>query len=51
MLFGDGTWRAVEVIGWWTDDHGRRIVQVEWRAEHSTWNDSFAVEPGKLRDE
>jgi hypothetical protein len=37
MLFGDGAWHAVDVCAWWTDDHGREVVQVYWYAEYSTW--------------
>ena len=50
-LFGDGQWRAVEVLAWWEDDLGREIVMVEWRAEESTWNETYLVDRAKLRDE
>lgn len=49
FLFGDGEWRPVEVLAWWIDDHGQNVVQVEFRAELSTWNGAYVVDPGKVR--
>lgn len=50
MLFGDGEWHPVDVRAWWTDDRGRDVVQIEWRAELSTFGGSFLADPEKMRE-
>jgi hypothetical protein len=50
LLFGDGAWHPVEVLAWWTDDHGRQVVQVEWHAELDTFGESFLADPERMRE-
>lgn len=50
FLFGSGEWHPVSVRGWWTDRHGRQVVQVEWHADGSTWEESYLAEPEKMRE-
>lgn len=50
FLFGDHEWRPVDVRARWTDDRGREVVQIEWHAEHSTWDETYLFEPEKGRE-
>jgi hypothetical protein len=50
FLFGDGKWHWVDVRAWWFDDRGRKVVQVVWHAEHSTWDETYLFEPEKGRE-
>lgn len=50
FVFGDGEWHPVTVIAWWTDRHRRQVVQVEWHAEGSTWEESFVANPERMRE-
>lgn len=49
FLFGDGAWHLVRVTGWWLDKDGEQVVQIEWHADGSTWEESYLVDPVKLR--
>ena len=48
--FGDGEWRPARVLAWWVDDHGRQVVQVEWFAELSTWQETYVADPERMRE-
>ncbi len=50
VLFGSGEWHPVRVRAWWTDRHGRRVVQVEWHADGSTWEGSYLADPDRMRE-
>jgi hypothetical protein len=50
FLFGDGEWHPVSVRAWWTDRHGRTVVQVEWHAAGSTWEESYLFDEEKARE-
>lgn len=51
FLFGDGEWHQVRVVAWWTDRHGRQVVQIEWHAANSTWEESFLADPERMRED
>lgn len=50
FLFGDGEWHRVTVRSWRLDKLGRQVVQVEWRAESSTWEGSYLADAEKMRE-
>lgn len=50
FLFGDGGWHTVTAVAWWTDRHGRPVVQIEWHAASSTWEETYIVDEGRMRE-
>jgi hypothetical protein len=50
VLFGDHAWHHVSVRAWWRDRYGRDVVQVEWYAVGSTWEDGYLVNPDRMRE-
>jgi hypothetical protein len=50
FLFGDGEWHPVSARAWWTDRHGRGVVQVEWHADGSTYEESYVVDRARMRE-
>jgi len=49
FLFGDHEWHRVSVRAWWRDRLGREVVQIEWHADGSTWEESYVVNHGRMR--
>lgn len=50
FLFGDGEWHVVRARAWWTDRHGRAVVEIEWHAAGDTWNESYLVNREHIRE-
>lgn len=50
FLFGDHEWHPVSVRGWWTDRRGREVVQVEWHADGSTWEETYIVDWSRMQE-
>jgi hypothetical protein len=50
MLFGDHEWHHVTARAWWTDRRGRPVVQIEWRAAGSTWEESYVADYARMRE-
>ena len=50
FLFGDHEWHRVTARAWWTDRHGREVVQVEWHADGSTFEETYLADPEKMRE-
>ena len=49
FLFGDGEFHPVTVVAWWTDRHGRWVVQVNWHIDGSTYDESYVVDHARMR--
>jgi hypothetical protein len=50
MIFGDRHWHPVDARAWWTDDRGRRVVQIYWHAELDTFGESYLFDAEKARE-
>jgi hypothetical protein len=52
FVFGDGREHPVTVRAWWTDDHGREVVQVEYwdRGSMATREGAYLVDREKMRE-
>lgn len=50
LLFGDREWHPVTVVAWWTDRHGKGVVQIEWHIDGSTYDESFIVDHSRMRE-
>jgi hypothetical protein len=50
FLFGDGEWHRVSVRAWWHDRYGRQVVQVEFHADGSTYEETYLAEAEKMRE-
>jgi hypothetical protein len=50
FLFGDHEWHPVAVRARWTDRHGRLVVQIEWHAAGSTWEETYLFDGEKARE-
>jgi hypothetical protein len=49
VMFGDGKWRDVMLLGWRRDRLGRWVAQLQWHAAGGTWTESYVYSPSKLR--
>ena len=48
--FRDGTWRTVEVRAWWTDRHGRWVIQVKYHVRgEGTFGEMYLADPERMR--
>ena len=50
VLFGDHEWHPVRALARWTDRQGREVVQLEWFADASTWQESYLVSAERMRE-
>lgn len=50
VLFGDGEEHPVTARGWWTDRHGRAVVQVEWSIATETWGGAHLFDAELMRE-
>ena len=50
MVFGDGREHPVTARAWWSDRHGRPVVQVEYFAEMGTHGGMFLVDETRMRE-
>lgn len=50
FLFGSGEWHRVTARAWWTDRRGREVVQVEWHAGGSTFDETYVVDRERMRE-
>jgi hypothetical protein len=50
FLFGDGEWHPVSARAWWTDRDGRGVVQIEWHADGSTWEETYLVDHARMQE-
>jgi len=50
VMFGDGQWHQVTVRARRKDRLGRDIIDIEWHAAWSTWNESYVATPELMRE-
>ena len=49
VLFGDGVWRWVRILGEWRSTRGW-VVQLEWHAGGLTWGGEYVYDDAKFRE-